>query len=175
MWLLLVAVFASFVMGVGFSIYIVHKFRKLPSAGQTYRLASGGWEAVNDASTGDETSLHAEQTRPVEPIEMDQLLVSGSKPKGIAVFEEKTRQVQEFEFADLLQVDHEEMVAEPLPTDNEEQVEIAREDSRLLKIAIEKSGPVGVRDVMHPQAMLQAVQPSHFVYTSRGTGTGLLN
>ncbi len=79
------------------------------------------------------------------------------------------------EFADLLQIDHEEMVAEPLVTDNQEQVEIAREDSRLLAIAIEKSGPVGVRDVMHPQAMLQVQQPSHFVYTSRSTGPGLLN
>ncbi len=175
MWLLLIAVFGSFVMGVGFSIYIVHKFRKLPSAGQTYRLGSGGWESVNDAPRAEETAATSDQTRPVEPLEMDQLLVAGRKPKGLAAFEEKTRQVQEFEFADLLQVDHEEMVAEPLPTDNEEQVEIAREDSRLLKIAIEKSGPVGVRDVMHPQAMLQAVQPSHFVYTSRSTGTGLLN
>jgi len=175
MWFILAAAFASFVLGVVFSVYIVYKVRKMPD-GQTYRLTSGGWESVKDGQTSaDGPTAAAEQTRPVEPLEMDQLLVAGRKPKGIAAFEEKTRQVQEFEFADLLQVDHEEMVAEPLALDNEEQVEIAREDSRLLAIAIEKSGPVGVRDVLHPHAMLQAVSPSHFVYTSRTPGAGLMN
>jgi hypothetical protein len=170
MWLLLIAALASFVLGVGFTAYLIHKFRRLPDTGHSYRLTSGGWESVTDAAAAD-----PESTLPVEQVELDQLVATGRKPRGIAVFEEKTRQVQELEFADLLKVDHEEMVAEPLPPDNEEQYEIAREDSRLLKIAIEKSGPVGVGDIM-PQAMLQAVQPSHFVYTSRSTtGTGLLN
>jgi len=174
MWFILVAALASFVLGVAFSVYIVYKFRKMPG-GQSFRLTSGGWESVSDETSAGDTMADGEQTRPVEPLEMDQLVAGGRKPKGIAAFEEKTRQVQEMEFADLLQIDHEEMVAEPLVSDNQEQVEIAREDSRLLAIAIEKSGPVGVRDVMHPQAMLRAPQPSHFVYTSRSTSSNLLN
>lgn len=175
---ILIAAFASFLLGVAFSVYIVMKFRKLPEApvGQNYRLTSAGWESV-----GEDATPGVDQTRPVEAVELDQLVAAGRKPKGLAAFEEKTRQVQEFEFADLLQVDHEEMVAEPVASDNEEQLAIAREDSRLLKIAIEKSGPVGVsevrpagRDVLPPLAMLQAPQPPHFIFSSR-SGNGLMN
>ncbi len=175
---IMIAAFASFLLGVAFSVYIVLKFRKLPGApaGQNYRLTSAGWESVDQGANAE-----ADQTRPVEAVELDQLVAAGRKPKGLAAFEEKTRQVQEFEFADLLQVDHEEMVAEPVATDNEEQLEIAREDSRLLKIAIEKSGPVCVTEVRSdgsevrlPHAMLKAPQPAHFIFSSR-SGTGLMN
>jgi len=175
---ILIAAFASFLLGVAFSVYIVLKFRKLPEAapGHNYTLTSAGWETV-----GEGAAAEADQTRPVEAVELDQLVAAGKKPKGLAAFEEKTRQVQEFEFADLLQVDHEEMVAEPVASDNEEQLEIAREDSRLLRVAIEKSGPVLVtevrpsgRDVLPPHAMLKAPQPPHFIFSSR-SGNGLMN
>lgn len=175
-----IAAIASFVLGVVLSVYIVVRFRRLPdSPGHNYRLTSAGWETVGDPAA---TVPAEEATRPVEPLEMDQLLADGRKPKGLAAFEEKTRQVQEFEFADLLQVDHEEMLAEPVAADNQEQLEIAREDSRLLKIAIERSGPVAVVDARPgvgsgatPHAMLRVPQPAHYIYSSRPGGDGLLN
>jgi hypothetical protein len=86
------------------------------------------------------------------------------------------------------------MVAEPVAADNEEQLEIAREDSRLLKVAIERSGPVSVVDVRPgmgqgggpgvgqgvgqgttPLAMLRVPQPAHYIYSSRPGGDGLMN
>jgi hypothetical protein len=174
-----IAAIASFVLGVFFTVYIVLRFRRMPGApGHNYRLTSAGWETVG----GDELAPAGEATRPVEPVELDQLVAVGRKPKGLAAFEEKTRQVQEFEFADLLQVDHEEMEAEPLAADNEEQLEIAREDSRLLKVAIERSGPVAVIDVrpgagpgVGPHALLRVPQPAHYIYSSRPGGDGLMN
>lgn len=197
MFYIFIAAIASFVLGVFFSVYIVLRFRRMPVApGHNFRLTSDGWESVDDHA-GASTAVPAEEaTRPVEPVELDQLVAAGRKPKGLAAFEEKTRQVQEFEFADLLQVDHEEMVAEPVAADNEEQLEIAREDSRLLKVAIERSGPVAVIDArlgvglgggsglgqggapgvgQTPHAMLRVPQPSHYIYSSRPGGDGLMN
>ncbi len=205
MFYIFIAAIASFVLGVFFSVYIVLRFRRMPAApGHNYRLTNDGWESVDDHAGASAAVPAAEATRPVEPVELDQLVAAGRKPKGLAAFEEKTRQVQEFEFADLLSVDHEEMVAEPVAADNEEQLEIAREDSRLLKVAIERSGPVAVIDArpgagpgahpgagpgahpgagpgarpgagLTPHAMLRVPQPSHYIYSSRPGGDGLMN
>ncbi len=163
MWIIIVAAVVSFLTGIAFAAWIIVRLRKLPGLpvqeiGTRVAPATG---AVED------------RTRPVERLELEILAEEARKPRGLAAFEEKTRQVAEFEFSDLLQIDHEEMIAEPVATDSEEQMEIARQDIRRLELVIENSGPLP--STKPGGFTLAAVPPSHYVFTTRSDSTGLMN
>lgn len=157
MWLPIVAIVVSFLLGVTTTALILYRFSKLPGA-------------PNPPVHGE--MPESETTQEVAPVELDQLAREEKASKGLAAFEEKTRQVNVMEFADLLNLDHEEIVAEPLPVDNEEQLSLAREDSRRLQTVIEKSGPLG-QD--HPRVMIQVIPPSRYVFSTRNPSCGLPN
>ena len=143
--MLLIAIIGSFLIGVMTTVVILYRFSKLP-----------------EKPTVDEQSEASERTRNVAPIEIDQLLQ-----------EEKNSKSNIFEFADLLHLDREEIVAEPVPQDNEEQKIIAYEDSQQLQAVIEKSSPF---DKRHPQVMIQVIPPSRYVFTTnRNHSCGLPN
>lgn len=153
--MLLIAIIGSFLIGVMTTVVILYRFSKLP-----------------EKPTVDEQSEASERTRNVAPIEIDQLLQEEKNSKS-NIFEEKTRQVNILEFADLLHLDREEIVAEPVPQDNEEQKIIAYEDSQQLQAVIEKSSPF---DKRHPQVMIQVIPPSRYVFTTnRNHSCGLPN
>lgn len=153
--MLLIAIIGSFLVGVMTTVVILYRFSKLP-------------EKPNVCGQSEES----ERTRNVAPIEIDQLLQE-EKNSQSTIFEEKTRQVNILEFAELLHLDREEIIAEPVPQDNEEQKIIAYEDSQQLQTVIEQSGPFAGK---HPQIMIQVISPSQYVFsTNRNHSCGLPN
>ncbi len=151
MWLPLVFIVGSFLLGVVVTAVVLYRFFRVP------------------ANPSQVQKMQTENGVPA-PVRAGQVQGAAERPNA---FEEKTRQVNLQEFAELLHLDHEEIVAEPVPVDSEEQLAMAREDSRQLQRVIEqKGGPLGSGN---PQVMISVVPPSRYIYSSHHRACGLPN